>query len=217
MSSTASSGKHAGAPNWIGLVGRLAVSTLSMKLCERYPPRRALAPRLGRTLDRDAVPHVPGQLPQKWCKSMLAIQRPGGLILRLNTTRGDSAQIAWASAFLRDGSGLSQPPNGTLTQRKDASVDVRPAKMPGRQIPELLLDGELRRPQAFGEKLEEGGVQLPLILKLRRVGGEKRQDFPVIRHWDPRAFPSSSEGGQAVCQNLGLAAARPKTAHAPRR
>ena len=36
-------------------------------------------------------------------------------LLRLETTRGDSAQIAWASAFLRDGSGLSQPPNGTLT------------------------------------------------------------------------------------------------------
>jgi hypothetical protein len=80
--------------------------------------------------------------------------------------------------------------------------------MPGRQFLELILYGELGLPDAFGEELEQGGVQLPLIVELRRVRGEKRQDFPVIRHWDPRAFPSSGEGGGAVCQNFGLAGAR---------
>jgi len=30
---------------------------------------------------------------------LLAIQRPGGPILRLNTTRGDSAQMPGVSAF----------------------------------------------------------------------------------------------------------------------
>jgi hypothetical protein len=33
-------------------------------------------------------------------------------------------------------------------------------------------------------------VQLPLIVELRRVRGEKRQDFPVIRHWDPVLSPA---------------------------
>src|SRR5262249_37289031 len=59
----------------------------------------------------------------------------------------------------------------------------------------------LSRTQALGEELEQRRMQLALGGKLRRIRGEEREDFPIIRHRQP---PGGNEGGEAVCQNLGL-------------
>src|SRR5215469_15773288 len=60
----------------------------------------------------------------------------------------------------------------------------------------------LFRTQALGEELEQRRMQLALGGKLRRIRGEEREDFPIIRHRQPRT-PWRKRGWRGCVSKLG--------------
>src|SRR5262249_11236343 len=60
----------------------------------------------------------------------------------------------------------------------------------------------LFRTQTLGEELEQRRMQLALGGKLRRIRGEEREDFPIIRHRQPRT-PWRKRGWRGCVSKLG--------------
>src|SRR5262249_35131721 len=71
---------------------------------------------------------------------------------------------------------------------RSRSVESRARNAKGLQVLEQVVRVffGLSRTQALGEELEQRRMQLALGGKLRRIRGEEREDFPIIRHRQPR-------------------------------